>query len=79
MSQRRSGRLRSGTTAQAWYCLITSARVTLAFRRRPSTAQRSLSIFSYSFLAEPSDQFLCDFAVEQPLYGGSVNSGSFHK
>jgi hypothetical protein len=36
MSQSRSGRLRSGTTPRAWYCPITSAKVTLAFRRRPT-------------------------------------------
>jgi hypothetical protein len=79
MSQSRSGRLRSGTTPQAWYCPTTSAKVIPPFRRRPSTSQWDLSIFSCSALAGPSAQFLCDCAMEQPVYDGSACSGSFHK
>jgi hypothetical protein len=30
-------------------------------------------------LAGPSAQFLCDFAMEFPVYDGSANSGSFRK
>jgi hypothetical protein len=66
-------------TPRAWYCPIASARVIPTSRRRPSTAQWSLSIFSYSFLVGPSAQFLCDFTMEFPVYDRSVNSGSFHK
>jgi hypothetical protein len=36
-----------------------------------------LSIFSYSLLAGPSAQFLCDFAMEHPVYAGSACSWSF--
>jgi hypothetical protein len=63
----------SKSWASQWYCPITSARVTPTSQRRPSTAQWCLSIFSYS------DQFLCDFAMDDPVYDGSANSGSFHK
>jgi hypothetical protein len=38
-----------------------------------------LSIFSYSFLAGPSDQFLGDFVIEDPVYDGSTNSGLLRK
>jgi hypothetical protein len=30
-------------------------------------------------LASLSAQFLCDFAMEFPVYDGSANSGSFRK
>jgi hypothetical protein len=53
MSQSRSGRLQSGTTPRAWYCPITSVKVIPAFRRRQSTAQWDLSIFSCSALVRP--------------------------
>jgi hypothetical protein len=79
MSQSRSGRLRSGTTPRAWYCPTTSAKVIPAFRRRPSTTQWDLSIFSCSVLAGLSARFLCDFAMEQPVYAECACSGSFRK
>jgi hypothetical protein len=50
-----------------------------AFRRRPSTAQWDLSMFSCSALAGSSAQFLCDFAMEWLVYDGSACSGSFRK
>jgi hypothetical protein len=79
ISHRRSGCLQNGTTPRAWYYPITSARVTPASRRRPSTTQWCLSIFSCSFLVGSFDQFLCDFAMEDPVYDGSAYSGSFRK
>jgi hypothetical protein len=79
ISQRRCGRLQSDTIPRAWYCPITSARVTPAPRRRPSAAQWCLRIFSYSFLAGPSAQLLRDSAMEFPVYDGSANSGSFRR
>jgi hypothetical protein len=75
MSQSRSGRLRSGTTPQAWYCPTTSAKVIPMFRRRPSPARWDLSIFSCFALAGPSAQFLCNFAMERPVYDRSACSG----
>jgi hypothetical protein len=48
ISQRRRGRLRSGTTPRAWYWPITAAKSTMALRRQASAAQCSLSSFSCS-------------------------------
>jgi Rieske Fe-S protein len=64
-------------TPPVWYCPCTSSRVIPAHRRRRSTAQRSLSIFSCSVFTGPSDQFLHDSLMEFPVYARSANSGSF--
>jgi hypothetical protein len=77
ISQRRSGRLRSGTTPRTWYYPMMVARVTPAPRRHPSTTQWSLSIFSCSVFTGPSDQFLRDCPIEFPVNASSTNSGSF--
>jgi hypothetical protein len=38
-----------------------------------------LRILSYSVFAELSDQFLCDSAMEFPVYAESVKSGSLRR
>jgi hypothetical protein len=77
ISQRWSGRLRSGTTPRAWYCPMTDARVTPAPRRHPSTTQCFLSIFSCSVFEGPSVQFLRNCSIEFPVNANSANSGLF--
>jgi hypothetical protein len=56
---------------------MTVARVTLTPQRHPSTAQWSLSIFSYSGCGGPWVQFDRDCPMEFPVNANSTNTRSF--